>query len=932
MHPIRFPLMGSKEPAVERYVFPASLTPLPFSGERYVPSIGDQIQHEHFHRYLFAIPFCAGKDVLDVACGEGYGAALLGTVARSVIGIDASAEAVDHAQRQYASGVTSFAKALATDMPVPSCAVDTVVCFETIEHLAEHETLVREIRRVMRSDGLLILSTPDRDAYLKGEEPNPFHIRELSRTELIDLLGAHFRHVSIGGQESGSGSTIVTTGGTGERNTTYFSRRDGNEFEAAAGPTRPTYLIALASDSELPAAATSILMDRQHLPTLHAKYRQELDRVWREANARGEHASQLADETDRIRDALTTARAEARGLIHQRDALEHERAALIGERDSLLAALEATYASASWRLTAPLRLAKSAVRRVVARIRQAVRLRSRLSVLRGPRTEAASTESLGDAPPRHRLIPLEGEDAFPISIRDEQIAYVATEWARRHAPRLMSQLLEYRPLVSVLMPTYNTPLDVLERAIDSVVGQTYDHWELIVVDDGSTSSELHDYLARREARDARITVLLEPENRGISAATNRSLASAAGEIVAFLDHDDELHPDALAEVVRAFADEPRPDAVYTDQEYIERDGTPSGPLLKPDWSPRLFWGVMYVGHLLAVRRSVAIAAGGFDSSFDNVQDFEFMLRVSEQTSRIAHVPKTLYRWRRIPGSVAFHGDEKPNIERLQAAAVTAHLARTGVPAVAEPHPYLAHRTTIVPASRAPTTITVLIGPGDQEARMHTRASIAGSAGGHQVDIVAPESAERLANMTRSLRTDFVLSVDAGMRFEASDWLEHLLLYAALPDIAVVAPVIVDQAGRVEQAGLIMSREGTVLPAMTGRDPADDGYAGSLSCAREVSAVSGACALVSRATLEELGGFEAAFTSADYAWLDLSLRALKAGFWNVVTPRAVARRTMSRERSVSPLQRRLLEDRWSASLDADPFHSSHFAAVIGGYGT
>ena len=465
-----------------------------------------------------------------------------------------------------------------------------------------------------------------------------------------------------------------------------------------------------------------------------------------------------------------------------------------------------------------------------------------------------------------------------------------------------------------------------------MLAQTYEHWELVIVDDGSSSAELHEYLSRLPARDPRIGVTLRPANSGVSAATNAALELAAGEFVGMLDHDDELYPAALAEIVRALNADPSLDAVYTDQEYVERDGSASDALLKPDWSPRLFWGVMYVGHLLVVRRSVARALGGFDSAYDNVQDFEFMLRLSEETSRIAHVPQILYKWRRIPGSVAFHGDEKSEIDELQAAAVTAHFNRAGIPAVAHTHARHAHRTTIVPRKREVASVTFVLDGQDARSRELSVDALS-TRGDGRIDVVVLEAGERLDSVASSLRTDYLASMHSGLVPGADDWLDHLLLYADLPDVAAVAPLIVDRRGRVEQAGLILGADSEWEPAMQGWDPADDGYAGSLSCARDVSAVSGAAALISRAKLTELGGFSGAFAAGELAWIELSVRAAAAGLRSVLTPQSVLRRLGAPPAEASVLDRQLLREASSRSFGReDPFHNPNFADVAGGYRT
>ena len=245
----------------------------------------------------------------------------------------------------------------------------------------------------------------------------------------------------------------------------------------------------------------------------------------------------------------------------------------------------------------------------------------------------------------------------------------------------------------------------------SVLAQTYPHWQLCLADDGSTSEATLACLASL-AGDPAIRVV-HGENGGIAAATNRALASAEGEFVAFLDHDDELAPDALLACVSRLNERPQTDVVYTDEDKIDRRNRPSEPFFKPDWSPELFRGVMYVGHLLVDRRSLVEDAGRLDPAFDGVQDYELMLRLAERTDRIEHVSRILYHWRKLPGSLAAAVDAKPDIPRLAAAAVNAHPSRCGVAAFAQPHPTLPHRATIHPRprSRRPRATVIVPDPG-----------------------------------------------------------------------------------------------------------------------------------------------------------------------------------------------------------------------------
>ncbi len=223
------------------------------------------------------------------------------------------------------------------------------------------------------------------------------------------------------------------------------------------------------------------------------------------------------------------------------------------------------------------------------------------------------------------------------------------------------EALTARPRISLVMPTYKTELRYLRQAVESVLGQHYPDWELCIVDDGSDDPELHAAIQRYADADPRIEFEPLPENQGISTSSNEGLAMCHGEFVGFLDHDDTLTPDALLRVAQALAADPELDVVYSDSDKLTLHGIRADPFLKPDWSPVYALGAMYIGHLLVVRRSIAEATGGFDPAFDKIQDFEFMLRVSERTDRIHHIPQVLYHWRAIPGSIAAGTDQKGGV-------------------------------------------------------------------------------------------------------------------------------------------------------------------------------------------------------------------------------------------------------------------------------
>src|SRR5579863_1235822 len=196
-------------------IFAAESPPVPleFTGERMTSAARGQIEYEHLHRYCFARLLCRGKDVIDVASGEGYGAALLAQVARSVVGIDFAADAVRHAAGAYRRPNLHFVRGDAVQLPLPGDSADVVVSFETLEHLYAQERFLAEIRRVLRPDGLLVISSPDSEVYSHtGSDVNPYPVRELSREEFKKKLSNVFPYSQFYSQRALVGSALTIEG------------------------------------------------------------------------------------------------------------------------------------------------------------------------------------------------------------------------------------------------------------------------------------------------------------------------------------------------------------------------------------------------------------------------------------------------------------------------------------------------------------------------------------------------------------------------------------------------------------------------------------------------------------------------------------------------------------------------------------------------
>jgi SAM-dependent methyltransferase len=239
---------------------------LKFTGERFLPGACGEIWYEHWHRYHFAAKLIAGREVLDVACGTGYGSALLARQARHVVGADISAEAIEHARALYAAASNlEFRQADCAALPFHDATFDAVISFETIEHIEAQATFLDEVRRVLRPEGLLVLSSPNKPEYSDRRGfANPYHLRELDRDALASLLAQRFPHTTWFGQRMSFFSVVWPERGAvaGE----VFEVAEASAADASPGHARPLYFIVAASRSADTIAAVaprlSVLADR----------------------------------------------------------------------------------------------------------------------------------------------------------------------------------------------------------------------------------------------------------------------------------------------------------------------------------------------------------------------------------------------------------------------------------------------------------------------------------------------------------------------------------------------------------------------------------------------------------------------------------------------------------------------------------------------
>jgi SAM-dependent methyltransferase len=321
------------------------MSELPFTGERFVPGVKGEIWIEHWHRYHFAARWCAGKTVLDVACGEGYGAALLARTAARVTGVDISPEAIEHAKRSYALLANAeFVCAPCTALPLADASVDVAISFETLEHIADQAEFVDELARVLKPGGVLVLSCPNKLEYSdKRGFTNEFHVKELYRDELAAVLGARFASLAWYGQRP-SFFSVIAPEAAGEARGEVIETSEASVAESTPALSNPLYFLVVAGRTReavdaLP-PAVSVLADRDDW--VHRDY----EKVMRHLEETAERAQSLdAEVADRDRSitaleeavrAARSARIDVEAQLAQRDASLHAREAELAVRNLTL--------------------------------------------------------------------------------------------------------------------------------------------------------------------------------------------------------------------------------------------------------------------------------------------------------------------------------------------------------------------------------------------------------------------------------------------------------------------------------------------------------------------------------------------------------------------------------------------------------------------
>lgn len=533
-------------------------------------------------------------------------------------------------------------------------------------------------------------------------------------------------------------------------------------------------------------------------------------------------------------------------------------------------------------------------------------------------------------------------------------------WLKQHvsSPRDLEGLklagtrFSYRPLISIVTPVYNTDPRWLRKAVDSVLAQIYPNWELCLANDASTTMPVKAILDDYAAKDPRIRVKHLSVNQGIAGASAEALSLATGEFVGLLDHDDELAPESLFEVVARLQDEPALDFIFSDEDKIASNDQLVEPFFKPGWNPSLLLSMNYIAHFSVFRRKLLLDVGGFRGGFDGSQDYDLILRVTERTSHIAHIPKVLYHWRKIHGSTASFNHAKPYADDKAKKALEEAVRRRAQEAEVETLWLGRYRVRYQLKSQPLVSIIIPFRDKGHLLRQCIE-SIEGKSTYPNYEIILldndssePETHDYLRGLSARCRVyrypfpfnfsainnfgvghargSYLLFLNNDTQVIDNQWIEAMLEQAQSDEVGAVGAKLLYPDGRIQHAGVVLGIGGIAGHAFKYERQDSLGYFDLVHTVRNCSAVTAACILVSKEKFEQVEGFDERLKVA-FNDVDLCLRLQRRGYRIVYTPFATLYHYESASRGSlhPPEDEKLMWDRWGELIrKGDPYYNQN----------
>lgn len=490
--------------------------------------------------------------------------------------------------------------------------------------------------------------------------------------------------------------------------------------------------------------------------------------------------------------------------------------------------------------------------------------------------------------------------------------------------------LKLQPKISIIVPTYNTDIHFLEECIESVIGQSYQNWELCIADDASPNVAVVQKIKQYSKNDERIILVQRKQNGHISLASNSAIKVATGEYLALLDHDDVLWPNALYEIVKVINADPEVDFIYSDEDKIDAASKiHSYPFFKPDWSPEFLESCNYITHFSCIRKEVVERVGGFRQGYEGAQDWDLFMRVSESTKKIHHIPKVLYSWRVHEASTAQDTDAKPYVYAAQKKLLQDHIVRIGAKGVVKQGLIWQHSIIEYKVEGEPS-VTVIV-YGDKADDAIANRLLANS--GYPRDRVHVKTHTNLTsqvlNDVNNYKADYIVLLPADIAKISDKWLYKFIADGQRKGVGIVGGRRISLDQKVlYSAGLGIGLGQYYLPLLNGEPLDDNHYMRALhgKSRRNVLAVE-APLMINRSVLEVID-----FDQLEQSYLitDLCLTAVSMGFRCVYSPYITSSfQAMSHAgQKLQPKAVTSFKKKWATYVAYDPFINPNYVKSNG----
>ncbi len=537
---------------------------------------------------------------------------------------------------------------------------------------------------------------------------------------------------------------------------------------------------------------------------------------------------------------------------------------------------------------------------------------------------------------------------------------ILDKWRSRKIDKKNSQRLDYQPLISIIVPVFDTPARYLRKCILSVVNQTYKNWELCIYDDASTKSETLQELLSWKNKDPRINIRFGRKNLHISGASNQAIKMSSGEFVGLLDHDDELVRDALLEVVKKLNKDKKLDFIYSDEDKLELNNKRSDHNFKPDFNLDYLLSICYIAHFTVIRRSLGDRVGWFRRGYEGAQDHDLFIRLAEQTKRIGHIAKVLYHWRKLPGSTAAINKSKAYCVRSSTKTLIDYVDRNkikGTVQVMNTEGVATYRIKRAPLKEELISIIVpfkdkvnylktcvysilektaykkfeilLVSNNSKNNEtfdfLHSISSLHDNVRFFEYNV--PFNFSKINNWAvNRARGEIVLFLNNDTEIIDQEWLGEMLSHIQRSRIGAVGAKLLYPNDTVQHGGVIMGIGGVAGHAHKNFPDNSAGYASRLQVVQEMSGVTGACLMTRKKIHQEIGGFNEKELAIAFNDVDYCLKIRSGGYKIIYTPFAKLYHHESISRGYEDTKEKqkrfakevaYIQNKWGKEINADP---------------